>query len=166
MRTLVLMRHGHAIPYDNDAGDFSRPLERRGIADVATIARRLHALAWRAELIVASSARRTQETARTLAQGIDYPLADIVADPQLYNADLPTWQAVARALPDTMQHVALVGHNPGISQFAQWLLPRQRVDGLTPGTALLLECSIDSWETLAPGLVQRLQRETPNTPVR
>ena len=37
---------------------------------------------------------------------------------RLYEAELATLLEIVGALPDTLEHVALVGHNPGLTELA------------------------------------------------
>jgi phosphohistidine phosphatase len=159
MKQLAIARHGHAAPFESEASDHQRPLSRRGWADVAAVGSRLLRHDWQPQLIVSSSAVRTLETARCLAQALHLGESAITVDGRLYQADVAGWLLVARELPPATDKVVLVGHNPGISNFAQWLLPGQAVAGFTPGSIVTLDLEIAQWSELAPGLVLRQHRE-------
>lgn len=159
MKQLALARHGHAAPFKTEATDHARPLSRRGWIEVTAVAHRLLRHAWQPELIVTSAAVRTVETARCLAQACSLAEAAIAVDPRLYQADVAGWLLVARDLPPAADKVVLVGHNPGVSNFAHWLLPDRYVAGFTPGTIVTLDLEIAEWRELAPGVVLREHRE-------
>ena len=159
MKQLALARHGHAAPFESEATDHARPLSRRGWIEVTAVAHRLQRHRWQPELIVTSSAVRTLETARCLAQAFNLGEAAIAVDPRLYQADVAGWLLVATELPPGADKVLLVGHNPGVSNFAHWLLPDQHVAGFTPGTIVTLDLEIAQWRELAPGAVLRQHRE-------
>ena len=154
MKELALARHGHAEPFESEAGDFQRPLTRRGLLDVAAVGGRLSLTPWRPELIIASSARRTQQTARSLAQVFGIDETAVVTEPRLYQANFLQWQKIVRELP-AANKILLVGHNPGVSDFAHWLAPDTAVTGFTPGTIIRFDLAIADWTELAPAQVLR-----------
>ncbi len=159
MKQLALARHGHAAPFESEASDHARPLSRRGWADVAAVGHRLLRHPWQPELIVTSSALRTLETAHCLAQAWQLGEAAISVDRRLYQANVAEWLLVARELPPGANKVVLVGHNPGVSEFARCLLPGQLTAGFAPGTIVKLDLDISEWSDLAPGQVLALHRE-------
>lgn len=159
MKQLALTRHGHAAPFESEAADHARPLSRRGRIDVVAVGHRLLRHGWQPQLIVASSAVRTLETARCLAHAFDLAETAITTEQRLYQADVAGWLQVARELPPEADRVVLVGHNPGVSDFARWLLPGQAVAGFTPGTVVRLELAIADWTELSPGRALAMYRE-------
>ena len=159
MKQLALARHGHAAPFESEASDHARTLSRRGWLDVAAVGHRLLRYPWQPELIVTSSAVRTQETARCLAQAFNLGESALTVDWRLYQADVAGWLLVARELPPGADKVVLVGHNPGVSDFARWLLSGQAVAGFTPGTIVRLNLEVAAWSELAPGMVLTQHRE-------
>ena len=62
---LTVLRHGHAVDRC-PTGDFDRPLDERGHAEIERAARELRALSSLPSLILASPARRTRESAAVL----------------------------------------------------------------------------------------------------
>jgi phosphohistidine phosphatase len=153
LKQLALARHGHAALFESEASDHARPLSRRGWVDVAAVGHRLLRHPWQPELIVTSSALRTLETARSLAQAFNLRESAITVDRRLYQANVAGWLLVARELPIGANKVVLVGHNPGVSDFARWLLTEQLSAGFTPGTIVKLDLEIAHWSDLAPGVV-------------
>lgn len=65
MRTLILMRHGQAEPYQTD--DAARRLTSKGIAEVQSVAEQLLALDIRPNKILASSYQRALQTAELIS---------------------------------------------------------------------------------------------------
>ncbi len=159
MKQLALARHGHAAPFESEASDHARPLSRRGWSDVIAVGHRLLRCPWQPELIVTSSALRTLETARCLAQAVSLGESAITVDRRLYQATVAGWLRVARELPNRANKVVLVGHNPGVSDFARWLQAGQPEAGFSPGTIVRLDLEISDWSELAPGRVLTQHRE-------
>ncbi|HEY6926103.1 MAG TPA: histidine phosphatase family protein, partial [Steroidobacteraceae bacterium] len=68
MKRLTLMRHGDAQWKDPEVADFVRPLNRRGSGESEAMGRRLSELTLLPDLIIASPARRAQQTAEIVAR--------------------------------------------------------------------------------------------------
>lgn len=154
MKRLALMRHGEAMPYESELSDLERPLTRRGAADAALVAERCRHEYWQPDLIVASAARRTLETALAAARVFGLEKHAITTDPRLYQADDAIWTEIVRQLPARSEAVLLVGHNPGISQFAKKLLPLQHVHDFSPATVVALRLDTDSWDRSADAVAE------------
>ena len=146
-RRLTLLRHGNASA-GAVGGDFHRPLDARGRQEVAAAATTI-AEFHRPDLIVASNALRTLETAHVLAAALDYPVASITLESQLYLADCATLRSRLLALSDEHHHVVLVGHNPGLSELAhEWLRAADEGDfftGLGTGGGCSFSFQSDQW---------------------
>jgi phosphohistidine phosphatase len=132
MRWLTLVRHAQAAPATAGGRDFDRPLTGAGIAEARQTAAALKPLPPVPDLLLASAAVRTRETA-TLLQELAFPGVPLVTEPALYGADVDTLQAYLKQLDEKLTHVLLVGHNPGISDLCTRLAAANRATGL--GTA-------------------------------
>ncbi|MGR8947214.1 MAG: SixA phosphatase family protein [Gammaproteobacteria bacterium] len=124
-KTLILMRHGKSDwsaterPFQQD---IDRPLSARGVRDTKLMA------AWLIEQLsapvnlISSPARRALETAEIVRTGVDVASFEVVD--AVYLAEVATLRAVARqsALPNLL----IVGHNPGMEDFVEFLCPAIR----------------------------------------
>ena len=115
MRRLILIRHAKSS-WDNPVlSDFERPLNGRGRRSAHIIGDWLRDGAYLPDAAVVSAAERTGETFRRL--GFDIPAT---FTRRLYHAS-------ATAMMDALQaqsaaNVMMVGHNPGIGDFAERLV--------------------------------------------
>lgn len=121
MLTLTLFRHAKSSWSHPGLGDFDRPLSERGEEAVPKMAAYLAEQGLVPDLVLCSSARRTRETLglalpcwRTKPK-IDYVKA-------LYLADVPALLAATRDAPPDVRHLMIVGHNPGLQNFALKLI--------------------------------------------
>jgi len=141
--TLIAMRHAHAIP-DHEQPDAQRPLTVAGRELAESTGRLLSELNRTAELIVASSATRTSETAELVAKDW-HPAPRIVRTEQLYLASPQMY------LPAMLQEVAdesrvlVIGHNPGIGVLMRTLSGEQF--SVSPGTVAVFSIPSD-WADL------------------
>ena len=148
MKTLLLLRHAKTEA-DSPKGDKARALTKRGERDAAHIASQVQAV--RPDAIVASDARRAQQTAAIVAQAIGFT-APLTTDPAIYAADVDTLLLVARELPDSADCALLVGHNPGFEQLGA-LLAREGIppDWHLPTAGLVhLEFDVARWDEVRP----------------
>ncbi len=68
MKRLTLMRHANAEWKDPQISDFDRPLNRRGQSEAEAMGRRLLELQLTPAILLASSARRAEQTAEIVAR--------------------------------------------------------------------------------------------------
>lgn len=117
----ILVRHAHAEWPAYRGRDFDRPLTDRGLEDARATGLALRAAGLAPSRIIASAARRTEQTATLLANLLQMPAGSLQLDEALYNADAPTLQDALRICARDGGCVMLVAHNPGISELARLL---------------------------------------------
>lgn len=116
---LLLMRHAKSSWKDDTLPDHARPLNKRGRREADAVAQTLSAKGYAPDLIWASDAARTSETAARLIRLI--PGAQtILKVPEFYHANAATvLQACAKQNAPTGR-LMLLGHNPGWSELAEY----------------------------------------------
>lgn len=75
------------------------------------------------DLIIASTAKRTKETAQHLAYQLGYDAADIRWEEKLYHCIPAVLEEALYEVADTVKTVMIVAHNPGITDFVNQLSP-------------------------------------------
>lgn len=153
MKTLTLIRHATSSQDFPLLGDAQRPLSARGRSELPRQAARLAAdLGGEPVAIVASPATRTLVTAQGYAEALGLADDAIRLEPRIYEASSGTLLHLVNTLPETDEHVLLVGHNPGFSDLARVLaddeLPFRE---LPPCGCLSLRFGCDDWASLQPG---------------
>ena len=140
MKTLTLVRHAKSSWKDSSLADRDRPLNKRGERDAPVMARRIAAAGIRPSLIMSSPAVRAWRTAKAIAGEIGYPIEFLQRENGLYLASLRDIQDVILAQDDKFNSLMLIGHNPGLTSFANFLVP-----GLTDNvpTAGVVTVNID-----------------------
>jgi phosphohistidine phosphatase len=148
MKKIILIRHGKSGWDSPWLSDHDRPLAERGIADVPQMARRLQERGLVPDLIVSSTALRAADTARLTAAVFGYPESAIVLEKSLYHASPEQLLDVIRGQSEAVQTLALVGHNPGLTELIQEL--GCRLDNLP--TAGQYGCTLADtlWADFAP----------------
>jgi phosphohistidine phosphatase len=145
MRTLILLRHAAAEPAGPERDDFDRALDAAGRAEAESAARQLGALAVRPALALASPARRTLLTAQVVARQLGLDRRALRTDAELYLGSVPALQAAIARVPAEVGCLLVVGHNPGISDFASDIGPEGQDVLLSTGEFVQLELDRDDW---------------------
>ncbi len=140
MKTLTLVRHAKSSWKDTSLRDRDRPLNKRGQRDAPIMGKRLHEHGIRPSLIVSSPANRAWTTAKIFARELSYPLEFLQRDDNLYLAAVDRILDVIVSQDESFNSLMIVGHNPGFTDFANFLSP-----GLTHNlpTAGVVSVSID-----------------------
>jgi phosphohistidine phosphatase len=118
MHRLILLRHAKAEASAESGGDIERGLTERGRRDAALVGRALAEAGFVPDRALVSTARRAQETWRALAAELPKARVDDLRGLYLAGPD-----AIARIVEDNeAEHadatVMVVGHNPGLHEFA------------------------------------------------
>ncbi len=120
MKTLTLLRHAKSGWDDPVTRDFDRPLNDKGRKAARVMGRQLRTLGEEFDRILASPARRVVETIAEVAVGYEAPI-EPVWDKRLYLASAATLLEIAREAPDDCNRLLMIGHNPGLEDFALFL---------------------------------------------
>ncbi len=157
MKTLILLRHAKSGWDEPVSRDFDRPINARGRRGSEAMGRWMRSSGIGFDLIVSSPAIRCVETIEHLAIGYGETMAPLW-DKRVYLASAAGLLEVVQDLPDTVDRVILVGHNPGFEDFVLMLVPeadasagRDAIEEKFP-TAALAEISFDvaRWDDVAP----------------
>jgi phosphohistidine phosphatase len=147
MKRLTLVRHAQADTELPDRSDWDRPLTKRGLLDAAEMSKRLRSQRLKPELILCSPALRTRQTAEAFSKCFGLNSDVIVFEGELYLADCKHLLKHVRAATE-VQHLMVIAHNPGITEFAQWLSQDYEVDGMTTCAVFTAEFNIKQWREL------------------
>jgi phosphohistidine phosphatase len=116
MKQLYLLRHGKSSWKDISLPDHDRPLAGRGRRASKAMARHLSEKGINPELVLCSTARRARETLDRIQQALGAPA--ILVERDLYAASAPALLERLRSVPDSVESVMLIGHNPGLQDLA------------------------------------------------
>lgn len=119
---LYLIRHGLAGEHGSYANDDERPLTEEGKKKTRQVAKRLRDLGLHFDLIVTSPLVRARQTAEILQEvGLSQQLE--TSDTLAPGGELSEWLEWLASIPLSEQPcLALVGHEPGLSTWAEMLV--------------------------------------------
>lgn len=142
LRRLLVMRHAKSSWKSGAASDHDRPLNKRGRAAAPRVAQALAELGWIPTAVVSSDAKRTRETWARCAQ--ELPAPDLLRfTTALYHSDFHNVLAELSAVPDRLDTLLVLGHNPTWEHLVAWLSGRETV--LKTADVALLEANLPSW---------------------
>ena len=146
-KTLILTRHAKSSWDNPGMDDHDRPLNKRGRRSAEVIGDWLRARGLVPDEVLCSSARRTRETYERMR--FDTP-AEVTDTLYLVTAN-QILRELSGATGDT---VLLLGHSPGIGQFAAEILgddppAHPRFHDYPTGATLVVRFDVDSWDKLA-----------------
>jgi phosphohistidine phosphatase len=122
-RTLVMIRHAKSSWANPLQSDFDRPLNERGNKDAPDMGIRLRKAGLIPDLIIASTAKRTRQTANHIAQATGYNPDKIHWEEKLYHCIPVVFEELIYEVADDVGTVFIIAHNPGITEFVNQLSP-------------------------------------------
>lgn len=149
MKTLYLVRHAKSSWKDQSLSDQQRPLNKRGHSSALDMGARLKRRAIAVELIISSPALRALTTARYLADAIEYDQQEILIEQQMYFRGIQCMLDLVHACDPDISTLMLVGHNPDMTEFFNFLCGHQ--------TSNMSTCAIatiefeDDWKKIKQG---------------
>lgn len=152
MKRLILTRHAKSSWDDPMTPDHDRPLNERGKAAAADLGQWLASRGYAPQEVLCSDALRTRKTFSGLAPALPgTPVLEL--KPALYHAGPDVMLAVLRhATADT---VMMIGHNPGIAEFAERLVAHPPASPdfhrYPTGATLVADFAVASWADVGFG---------------
>ena len=147
MKELILVRHAKSSWRDPSLDDHSRPLNKRGKRDAPEMGERLARRGCDPDLLMSSSADRALETAKAVAEKLGYPRERIRVEKRIYHARVDELLAAIRGVDASVKTLMMFGHNPGFTDLANLLGPRDLFN--MPTCAVLhLRFDSDTWATV------------------
>ncbi len=151
MKTLYIVRHAKSSWADPSLADLARPLNKRGRRDAPAMGQRLADKKIKVDAIWCSPALRAVETATVFTQALNIPRKLITQHERIYTSSVDDLLSEVRSCPDKHKTLLIVGHNPVLSEFANFLLDAtlapEIVSFPTSGIAAL-EFKCSSWQQI------------------
>lgn len=144
MNRLILIRHAKSAWDDPTLADHDRPLNARGTGAARDLGQWLASRGYTPEEVLCSDALRTRETWAGIAPAL--PAApEPLLKPALYHAGPDVMLAVLRHAK--AKTVAMLGHNPGIAEFAHRLVAQspasEQFEKFPTGATLVVDFESD-----------------------
>lgn len=150
MKTLIVLRHAKAEASSPDGQDIHRPLSERGRKDAERAGKALRKMDAVPDRVLCSPSTRTRETVESLMDKLKAS-PPVAFEDSIYEASSDGLMQLLRA-QEGADRILLVGHNPGLEEFAS------RLASGSAGAMRFSTCAMaridfefDDWRALAEG---------------
>ena len=142
MKKLYIVRHTKKEDEDLNQDDYDRELSEDGKTEAKNIAENFAKKNPQIDLIVASPAKRTRDTAEIFAKALNYKKT-IMLNEVLYMASVTELLETISYTFDTVDSMLLVGHNPSLTALAVTLVGFK--EKFEMGGIMEINFDCDSW---------------------
>lgn len=146
-RQLYIIRHGKSSWDHEGMDDIDRPLAPRGLRAAKMMAERLQDAGLIPEVIYSSPANRALSTARIMADTWGYDPSKLEVHDALYMAYLEEISEVISRAPAEVKSLAIFGHNPSFTMYANRFL-EDPLDNLPTAGVVVVDLESESWSDL------------------
>ncbi|HVP34816.1 MAG TPA: histidine phosphatase family protein [Steroidobacteraceae bacterium] len=161
MKRLTVMRHADARWKDAGTDDFARPLNRRGMAGAEAMAKRLLELELVPDRLLASTARRAEQTADIVARELSLSIRHVQREEALYLASAADMLKLIQDTGPRIAHLMVIAHNPGASDLIHLLVPHGGISTLSTAACCSIVFAVEDWRVIGAPAVQQVQHEAP-----
>lgn len=147
-KTLILVRHAAAEDQKLMVRDFERELLGKGKTDASAMGRWLVSKNINPDRFVSSAAARAHQTAVIMADQLQFQAGSIVLEDFLYDGGPRGYLSVVNAIPSESEVVALFGHNPDITYFAEYLSGKD-LDSMSKCSLVIIEFENLEWAEIS-----------------
>ncbi len=116
---MCYIRHAKSSWAQPGLSDHQRPLNERGLRDAPIMARKLLDVQPDLQMILSSDSQRTRMTSSYFIEAYELPQESVVYTPQLYHPRLADVYRVIGEVPDHIDKIAVIGHNPCWTEILQ-----------------------------------------------
>lgn len=145
MKTLILMRHAKSSWKHPEIKDHERGLNKRGKKDAPRMGKLLADNELIPQRILTSTAERSRMTVEAVVDTIQYT-GEVSYLDSLYMAEPDIYLELLSLMPDDLERILVIGHNPGLEGLLQIL--SGRVESLPTAAVAYLSLPIHSWKEI------------------
>ncbi|MCF0050046.1 histidine phosphatase family protein [Dyadobacter chenwenxiniae] len=147
-KTLILVRHATAEDQTLLTKDFDRKLNSKGLAEAAVMGEWMREMDIKPDIFVTSPASRAYETAVITAGKLGVDVGSLVSNADIYDGGPEAYLAAVNTVPETYSKLALFGHNPDITYFAEYISGAS-IGSMKKGSVAIIEFENFKWEEIS-----------------
>lgn len=160
MKKLIIVRHAKSSWADTSLTDINRPLNSRGKRDAPFMAKLIREKGISPDLILSSPAKRALLTAKVFADELIYPAKDIQLVSEIYEAFYEEIIEVLHDVKDEINTLMIFGHNPGFTDFTNFVSDSY-IENIPTCGIVGLELKEESWNKVKEDSFRLLFLEYP-----
>lgn len=147
-KQLLLIRHAKSDWNNVGLRDFDRPLNKRGHSNAPEMANRMVEQQIIPDLILSSPALRAITTATYFAENWDIDQPKIRQEYSIYEANVKSLLALVNQLDNKFDRVAMFGHNPGFTDFVNYLSDAN-IYNMPTCSVVIIEFPFENWNEVS-----------------
>ena len=159
-KEIILVRHGKACSLDAFNKDIDRVLIDRGVNDGYKVAGALLDAGIKPSLILTSPAARASHTALIFARTLNLGSDIVKVNDRLFHCSPSLIMDLVTGLSDKVDSVAIVAHNPGLTDLA-YELTKGQVNFMPTTGVTVLRYNVDSWAKIGGAVLENFISLTP-----
>ncbi len=145
IKQIFLIRHAKSSWANPMQSDFDRPLNERGESDAPMMGKRLKEKNIKPDIIIASAAKRTRQTAKRIAKALDVDKNKIDLQERIYHCESEMYEKVISQIDESINTAFIIGHNPGITSFVNSLSDLFDIDNMPTCGVVGARFEAESW---------------------
>jgi phosphohistidine phosphatase len=146
MKSVILIRHVKS-DWSNLLADFDRPIREDKKEDALQIAKEIPRKGSLPDLIVSSPAVRTLQTAKFFCGKWKYPFEKVLQKKSLYECLAKDILTVINKAEDKYDSIAIICHNPAITDFARQYSDAY-IDNIPTTGAVRIDFDVKHWKEI------------------
>lgn len=150
-KQILLIRHATAEEPANTKmlRDFDRALNSRGTMEAVRMGKYLSSENQSVDAIYTSPALRTAQTAKYIAEQLKIDVDLVEANDSLYGGGPRGYLELVNSIPESKKNIIIVGHNPDISFFVEYLTRDDTEGDMEKGTLIVIEFDDIPWAEIS-----------------
>jgi phosphohistidine phosphatase len=151
MKKIILIRHSKSDWDKPFTEDKERGLSKRGLQNAICLEKVIRKTGLHIDIGYISNSVRTVETYKVLTRKKGF-VDEVIFTDRIYEAQLSSLVYLTRETSDKNRSSLLLGHNPGLEEFANFLLGTESVFFKIPTSAMIqIVCEVDTWKKVKRG---------------
>lgn len=149
LKSITFIRHAKSSWDYPELNDFDRPLNDRGLRDAPFMGKKLLQYGARFDLIISSPSKRTSLTIQNICSQIKYHYKDIRWEGSIFHSSLSDLKKVIAELDNTLNSVAIVGHNPSITSIVNQMQYEELIENVPTAGVVCISFEYDNWQFIS-----------------
>ena len=146
MKQLFIVRHAKTEWAGSGKSDFSRSLTPSGIHEAKVMAEKLAEENIKIDILLCSSAFRARETASFLSPSVLHDNKMLIHIDELYLATSQLLNQTIEMLKNSINHVMIIAHNPGITDWVNSMTEQIKIDEMPTCGVFAVSSDVIDWK--------------------
>lgn len=162
MKTIILMRHADSYPTDFSGYEHERPVSVTGLLQIDQIRSTAHKILHEVDFVLCSGIKRAKQTFQAIYSVVP-TRTKFMFDDYLYQITASELLDKIQWTPTIYEKILVIGHNPGLSQFIDAVLPNEKSEKLSTCEVAIFQADVSTWQEVNYNRLTLIDRIKPQT---